>query len=299
MGISDMETCPPENKKERSDVFQDKGNPAAGRRTGAESFRRTGFCIRRILRHPCSGTLTLEAAVSVPLFLLAFLVLTGLMDVYRIQAEVKASISQSARELGMYAYAWEYLQESPAGVLSSAACAAYGQNALPDLGEGVQISLLRSSYQEDSIHLVADIFYRLPVSFGPITAIHLENQARVGVWTGADPDRYLDLSEKKKTGMVYITEHESVYHTSSSCTHIRLSVHAGMLEQVKSLKNDYGESYQPCARCGNHSSGETVYYSDKGTCYHRDAGCGGLKRKVRLVKLEEVEGKQICSRCGT
>lgn len=82
--------------------------------------------------------------------------------------------------------------------------------------------------------------------------------------------------------MVYVTEYESVYHTSESCTHLDLSVHRGTKTQVEQKRNEYGGKYHACERCGGDSA--LVYYTEKGDCYHSQVSCSGLKRTVRLVK---------------
>ena len=181
---------------------------------------------RKMKQIGCTGrraSLTLEAALTVPLFLLAWLAVICVMDIYRIQAEVKTSLSESARELGMYAAAAQGEGQSPVDVISTAACILYGRQKLPDLGDQVQISLLRSSYQDSTVTLRADIFYTLPVGFGPWQTILLKNTASAGAWTGDDGNRGLISGEGGCEEMVYITETESVYHTSASCTHIHLS----------------------------------------------------------------------------
>lgn len=243
------------------------------------------------------ASLTLEAALTVPLFLMALLAVICMMDIYRIQAEVKISLSQSARELGMYAAAVPGDGQSPVDAVSTAACILYGQQKLPDLGERVQVSLLRSSYRGSTITLQADIFYTLPVGFGPWQSILLKNTASAGAWVGNGGDRGWSSGEGDYEEMVYITETESVYHTSASCTHIRLSVHAGTISTVRNLRNAYGDLYKSCSKCRPDASAGTVYYAEKGDCYHSDAGCSGLKRTVRLVKKSEVEGKSVCTRC--
>lgn len=243
------------------------------------------------------ASLTLEAALTVPLFLLAMAAVICMMDIYRIQAEVKTSLSESARALGMYAAAGQEDGQSPLAAVSTAACILYSRQHLPELGDHVQVSLLRSVYRDSTVTLRADIYYSLPVGFGPWQTILLKNMASAGAWVGNVEDREWDSAKGSYEEMVYITETESVYHTSSACTHIHLSVHAGLLSSVLHMRNAYGDFYESCSRCDGDASAGTVYYTEKGDCYHSDAGCSGLKRTVRLVKKSEAEGKVMCTRC--
>ena len=118
-------------------------------------------------------------------------------------------------------------------------------------------------------------------------------------------DAMLDITDRKLhhvaphlhgvLEMVYVTEYESVYHTSESCTHLDLSVHRGIKTQVEQKRNEYGGKYHVCERCGGDSA--LVYYTEKGDCYHSQASCSGLKRTVRLVKKSEIQAYIQCERC--
>lgn len=50
-----------------------------------------------------------------------------------------------------------------------------------------------------------------------------------------------------------------------------------------------------CAK--NHSPGGVLYVTDYGTSYHKKRDCQGLKRTVMMVPYSEVKGMPCCSRC--
>lgn len=243
------------------------------------------------------GSLTLEAAIVMPVFLLTMSSILGILDMYRMQSLIKLSLHQSALELGMYAYVSEKGENSPVGAVSSAICAGYAKSRIPDLGEYVKVSTAGSSYKDGIIDLVADTKYYLPLTVIPLPAIRFKNESRVYGWTGwqgSDQDGEL---KGQWEDMVYVTEYESVYHTSSSCTHIDLAVYQGNRGAVETLRNAYGEKYHCCEKCGSSSNNGTVYYTEKGNRYHSDENCSGLKRTVRLVKKSEVGDLHQCERC--
>lgn len=242
------------------------------------------------------GSLTVEAAVVLPVFLLTASCILEVIDIYRVQALVKTSLHQSAMELGMYAYAGSKGESSPAGIVSSALCAAYAGKRMPDFGKYVKVSTVGSCYKDGEIDLIANIEYHLPLSVIPLPAIRLKNESRVSAWTGRNAGRQTG-EQIQWEEMVYITENESVYHTSSACTHINLAIHQGSLDSVNDLRNTYGQKYHSCEKCGSPSNGGTVYYTEKGNRYHSSADCSGLKRTVRLVKKSEVSGLSQCTRC--
>lgn len=98
--------------------------------------------------------------------------------------------------------------------------------------------------------------------------------------------------------MVYVTDHESVYHTSSSCTHLDLSWKAVPGTRAARLRNDYGARYHACEKCvSNGRPAATVYLSPEGDAYHNSPTCGGLTRHVRIVRRSEIGELHECSRC--
>lgn len=243
------------------------------------------------------GALTVEAAVAVPVFLLAMSSILGILDIYRIQALVKTSLHQSALELGMYAYVADAGENSPVGVVSSSVCALYAKSRLPDLGRYVKVSTAGSSYREGEIDLIASVEYRLPLTVIPLPPIRFKNESKVNAWTGWNGSNQEEGADGQWEEMVYVSEYESVYHTSSSCTHINLAIHQGSIASVEDMRNAYGEKYHSCEKCGSVSDGGTVYYTEKGNRYHCDENCSGLKRTVRLVKKSEVHASHQCERC--
>ena len=218
----------------------------------------------------------MEAALVIPLFLLGICTLLGIMDLYRVQVLVKTSLHQSAQELGMYASveSGDSGVNTPTGVLSSGVC--------------VAVSLIGSRYENHKIQLKATVLYQLPFSILPVSKLEVTNSSVVHAWTGYDP-KNTDNEGTDGGEMVYVTEYESVYHTSESCTHLDLSVHRGTKTQVEQKRNEYGGKYHACERCGGDSA--LVYYTEKGDC------CSGLKRTVRLVKKSEIQAYIQCERC--
>lgn len=91
---------------------------------------------------------------------------------------------------------------------------------------------------------------------------------------------------------VFITDNKEAYHTSRSCTHLRLSVH------VASKTSAVAAHYTPCEFCGKTKEGELVYITDEGNRYHNCPDCSGLKRTIYRVKKSSVGGLPQCLRCA-
>ncbi len=130
-----------------------------------------------------------------------------------------------------------------------------------------------------------------------LTGTFIKARGRVRAWNGRSDDEKEAASDTDER-YVYVTENGSVYHTSSTCTHIELSTRSVWIYEVPGMRNTDGSKYKPCEKCCRHGSGSMVYITDDGDRYHSSFDCPGLKRTVRLVPESSVEGKCECERCA-
>ncbi len=250
-------------------------------------LRRVFFCI---FRKKVRAVLSVEAALSVPIFILAMCMMMGVLDCYRIQSMVKASIHQSAMELGVYAV-FNTKETTGAEVLNSSICLAYAQARLPEFEDNVSVSMLGSHYTNHTVTLIAHVEYRFPIQLFPMTPLTVVNVSEVYSWVGESPPKEDETPATYE--MVYVTEHGKVYHTSSSCSHIDIKIY-----ETTKLHTD--GAYVPCAKCCRGEiieNNQSVYYTRTGDCYHARKDCASLKRTVRMVESSEVKGWSLCERC--
>lgn len=268
--------------------------------------RRTGPSVPRDGQKPgkaylCSlykrASLTVEAAAALPLFFLALLMLIGMLDIFRAQAQVTLELDSSIRELGMYAYAAEG-QEGIGRGISSAACGAYAKSHLKLPENCGNLRILESSWDGSLIRLRVGYEYFLPVGFFKLPGIVLENRAQVHGWVGRQGSGLGtdggDVGEGEE--MVFVTSHGSVYHTKGDCTYLQLTIYQTTAEEAKRRRNLQGGRYHACEKCGG--QGDTVYISQQGEAYHSSRSCSGLTRQVEMVKKTEAGGMRECSRCA-
>lgn len=244
------------------------------------------------------GSITIEAAIVVPLFFLATVALICVMDLQRIKSEINVSLNQSAKELGMYAFALNGAkEESPVGAVDDAVCMIVTMNRIKD-NEQVSLLPLKTTYQDNRIELWISGHYKLPVSILPLPKIVFQNRVNVHDWTGYSGDFGGGGASDIGGEMVYVTDYQSVYHTSSKCTHLELSIVQTTKNQVAYERNENGAKYYDCPHCvnGNEHLG-TVYITKTGDRYHADLNCQSLKRSVRLVEKDLLSGISECSRC--
>lgn len=222
------------------------------------------YCERAVLCTFKKASLTVEAAVVLPLFLVGMITLIGIMDVCRIQTEQSALLAQRAKVLSMYAYS------------------------------------VQDYYEGNMVDLYKTYTCRLPVSLVPVSGIPISLRARVHTWTGRGTSEQSDENGNDPSGdeLVYVTENGEVYHTSSKCTYLDLSIYDVRPSELSSQRNVYGGRYHSCEKCGSGAAeADTFYVTEKGDKYHVSLSCGGLMRTVKLVKKSEAGDAHVCSRC--
>ena len=252
------------------------------------------------------ASLTVESAFILPLFFLVVVVITGMLDLYRISALIQTAMCEGAKELGMYAYCGPEDHNSPVGVVQDGICVAYGTRKIRECLQaerlsGIQggvngITLLGSGYSNDMVSLKASFSYKIPSGLFQLFPVRISVKSQARAWTGFHGTLH---GNSEDCEMVYVTDWESVYHTSPTCTHLDLSVEKVSLEQAQADRNQYGSSYHPCENCiGQGSANDSVYITQHGTAYHNDVHCGGIKRTVKMVKKSETGAFHACERCG-
>ena len=233
--------------------------PIPGRLTSLINYRKPP-CERAAL---CtSGSLTVEAAVILPMFLIAMLMLIHVLNICQTQTVQQAELSEKAKKLSMYAY------------------------------------LTEEYYSEEYIDLTKTEICEFPVSLIPGYQLKLALRGRVHTWIGRSEEERKADQQSISDELVYVTENYSVYHTDASCTHLKLSIYGVAKENLSSERNESGGRYHACEKCCSASDLVSIYYiSESGDCYHTSLACSGLIRKVRLVRRSEVAHLACCTRC--
>ena len=131
---------------------------------------------------------------------------------------------------------------------------------------------------------------KLPVSFFEFGNIYLWQQNSFKKWTGdavSDPENY-----------VYISQSGEVYHASSDCRSIQLSVKQTSYNKIDTLRGLDGQKYYPCSECiENTPQSGSVYYTEYGTLYHEEISCSALKRTVIKIPISDVGARRKCKYC--
>ncbi len=270
--------------------------------------------LNRVSASALPGSLTIETAVVLPMFLFAVLTLLYLAETIRLSGNIEEALHQSARELATYSYAYTHgtSDESLGFAGGKAVSLTVGRSMVlkhlgtsyldesPIVGGSGGMSFLRSSVlgSDGMIDLIATWKIKPLFSCFGIKEHTVQNRSRIKAFTGYDNARHGTEEETEDEEIVYITESGSVYHRDRGCRHLNISVRQTTAEAVKNERNESGAKYYPCEFCGGNGGGGTLYITDDGDRYHTSLTCPGLKRGIRAVPISEVGARPPCKRCG-
>lgn len=270
------------------------------------------------------GSLTVEAALTLPMFFFAVCILWTFFSVMILQVRIQSAADDVSGRLAQQAYLvkeWKAGDEAARGDLSGytedlsvssllgdAAWMTWagtrirnrlsGMDHLPVLGGVSGIRVLGSSWRRSGdLDLQIDYVMEIPILLGVSRKIPMTQHSLRRSWTGSQSKGSGDEAEAEE--MVYITDSGSVYHRDMGCYHLLLTVREVPGAAAGGQINDSGRRYTPCERCAaGFRGGGTVYVAREGDRYHTTRDCAGLKRSVRAVPLSEAGGRRACSNCG-
>lgn len=273
-----------------------------------------------------SGTLTVEAALVLPFFLMISLCFMSLFYIIQFQLQLQAAMDSAVQKAASYYYAAELIRgdENTAEEINGAAeigselltvgiTAAYLRTEiLLQMDERIferahvwggkaGLTFLQSEFpnEDGAIDLVVSYQIEFPFLPGSSTWMVMSQRSRRMAWTGSVRWSSKDRGDgEEDQTIVYITEHGSVYHVDLNCTHLRLNIKSVRPDEVVSLRNKNGECYSPCEKCKETMAGFYLYVTESGERYHYNLRCSGLTRNIQPVAISEVNGRAACSRCG-
>jgi len=244
------------------------------------------------------GSLTVEAALVLPIFLFAIIAILYLIQIIYAYETLQQSLVNTAKAASTYAYEekyregffyLEFLRNLDMDYISGSGI----------VGGAFGIDFSKTKLDEESQRIDLIINYRIKniIDVFDISYLSIHQCVSAKAWTGYRGQGGDSNEESMKT-TVYVAENGKVYHASQNCTHLNLSIKTVFFSQIESLRNVYGGKYYSCERCGSHDENHQVYVTDTGTNYHSELSCSGLKRTVYEKALDEQMTLPPCSRCA-
>jgi hypothetical protein len=280
------------------------------------------------------ASLTVEAALIMPLFLFFLIAFLSFIQIFTIQEQIQASITKMGLNLSRTAY---FCKDFPdiEDILNFDQTA-FGEEfdiSFSDLADSaVSPSMLKlyalkyldkdqinnsciingfegiSFYYSsilndlDEVDIVAEYKVKIPVKIFDIGEMTMVQRVKLRSWTGFEVAAAYGTSQEdagEEETIVYITTTGSVYHKDKNCSHIKLSV-TPVIGIPTELRNESGSKYKMCDSCCTGNEGElaTYYITSYGTKYHSRRDCPAIKRNVKEIPLSEAGGRSPCKRCG-
>lgn len=242
------------------------------------------------------GSLTLEAALVVPIFFFAMLCMVYLLEAMSIQTMMRNALYSVGKEVAQQAYGMPVLLPSDIEkwIVENIGTEKLEESILADGASGLDCKKTHIEHRTAVMDLSVCYQLEIPVLMFRIPAVSCEETLRVKGWTGYTNGLYIDTGSE----MVYVTDYGIVYHKDKNCTYLELAIQSVSTKDVKDLRNASGAKYYPCEKCGKQAT-ETgqVYITTYGTRYHSSLDCNKIKRTVHEVPLDEVYGLGGCSKC--
>lgn len=239
------------------------------------------------------GSLTLEAAIVVPMFFFAMLCLAYLLEMMAIQTTVCNALYSAGREVAKEAYVGTIVT---AHELERKMTENIGADRLERsvISGGLDCDNTRCNWSTGVMDLSVRYQVELPFLMFRVTPVTLEDTLRVKGWTG-------DVSiigGEWKSDTVYVTDTGVVYHKDDKCTYLDMSVQTVSKESLEELRNESGGKYHPCDTCKDaQPDNMTVYITAYGTRYHTSLECKKIKRNIYAISIDEAYGLGGCSKC--
>ena len=263
--------------------------------------RRTSFftSFPSFYRHAAS--LTVEAALELPLFFVLIAIVLQYACVMRTAAQYSGSLTTTAQEMAIAAYKEQYSDAN--NVLRAALSDAWATTQViqtaPDKDAVRYASFLNSSYLKEDSMIKLVLSYQPKPKYTPLSLpiTFFVQKAAVRGWIGrsgrSGRDRQRE-SENSESHTVYVTEHGSVFHTNPGCSHLKVTIIPVTKDQLKDARNTSGCKYKKCPYCGGQQSDQ--YYVDPyGSS--SSVSCSALKRTVHERDRADCGHLHECKDC--
>lgn len=251
-----------------------------------------------VKRVSVSASMTLEAALVIPIFTFAVVVFIYMMMIMNFQVKVNKALYNTARSMSKYSYAHENSQITNLALATAGVIHDTGLSdieALNIVGGAAGFHFLLSDFSDNNIDIVANYTVKFPFPVIGKIYINFTQRARTRAYVGCAYSND-EVTEK----YVYITPYGQVYHIRKDCPYIKLTITEVESGRLETLRNHSGELYTQCEICKPVIyENEKLYITEYGDKYHAWRNCSGLKRGIIRINIEQAGDKRPCSKCGS
>lgn len=263
------------------------------------------------------GSMTVEAAVILPVMLFFIIQLTSTIELLRLHGNLQTTLWKYGRQAAVMGYLYQEVTEeedqesllyqigemTTAGLLTKTVILSdLGKQYLdyaPVEGGSNGIICLTEPFGEEE-ELEVRILYRFrPFCRLPsVRGFWVKNVFYARAWTGycvAPPQK----DEDKKADLVYVTTYGKVYHESLTCSYLKRVIASCSKKEAVTGQNPYKKRYKGCGLCGKEKEAEVVYITPYGEKFHKTANCPSLVRYLKAIPRTQAEDRYPpCTRCA-
>ena len=292
-----------------------------------EPLRASDQAARMSFPPPVRGSVTLEAAVAVPLFLFFMMNLLFLFDAVRLQSGLQAALQQAGEQICEAAYYTRFGNGSTDGesgvirgeegggqALSLVLSETYVRNKVTSyLGDsfwkhscivggkaGLSFARTRIMTEGDRVEIITDCRIRPFVRIVVFPDFSMEARYCGHAWVGWTPGSGGAESggDGGSGGRVYVTTYGEAYHRDPGCIYLNPQIRAVSAAEAENSRSGDGSKYYPCECCKPGGNG-IVYITKEGNRYHSDRNCSGLVRHLSTLESDAAkEHYRPCPKCG-
>lgn len=300
----------PAGKKNKKIVTLQVQIPVSKGRPSVKRVLSSAFSSKR------EGSLTIEAAMALPLFVFFMIIMMMPMVIMNINRQVQTALEEAGEDLSQYAYLLENGKQNEQETTSNTK--GIQKEILESLaGEGVlfyvrkrvedkadvsrleAISFVRSSVLRDgeTIDLIMDYRVKLPFSVFSLKSVPMTARSTRRAWIGKKGMEEAKALESEE--IVYIGKGSTRYHKSRTCHYLYNNLEQIARSELGQMRNLSGSTYKPCSRCQPSKEGNSpVYIMPSGEKYHGDKNCSSIISYVSAVPIESVRHLGACSYCS-
>ena len=239
------------------------------------------------------ASVTIEAAITVTIFLLVIISLSSFLAMIYGQLSIEEKINNISMETSKAKYFVKYDKEKGEKYKTMAEVGYISARVFGDINNNGKLINTLNPVQSKMDGGMVDVVLSYNVKI-PFTSYHwtVTQRAKTKDWTG------IDLVEPGE--IVYITKHGNVYHRSKECKHLIINIYEVTLAQASMRRNESGHKYKRCSYCVKQKMSDlsNVFITPDGDRYHNSLDCLGLTRNVIEVDIKDVGDKSPCSSCG-
>ena len=283
-----------------------------------------GIPIFPFFKKKCAASMTVEAAMILPLFLFVFLYLSSAMEMIRLHSNMELALWSIGNRLSVYGHVLtqeknieeqKRVRDSEWGKQIAGVAFSYTyvrQEVKKYLGEDYLNSSPMIKGAKGMQFLESDMLsgkddFEIVVSYGVAPDGGLLEDMHLGmvnhyyghIWNGYEIS--IPSESDTDTELVYVTATGTVYHEDRNCSHIKLKILEVTPQEAALSRNDQGAKYYPCEICGKTDlTADKVWITTDGNRIHYNRDCSGLIRMIRVLeKTKAIEkGYRPCSRCA-